>query len=207
MKDRKKELLSLIVDSIEYFNLESKKTYDILEDCLQESSHSFGFKTFSLASDKFVEGLDKLLKTEKASFLYYENLNRLSKSEILKELSEEDFKTKDLLLLTFSVMKFLYCENHRLGKIFSLFILDLYDDPAKHCFKPIYDVLNFMEEQLDFVVFKDLNEGSSEGWFYWFFVDNEFGERKFETTYNEVNYLIDNEEKFLLFLNDLEQES
>lgn len=206
MKDRTSELLEFIVDCIEYFEKESKKTYSILEEFLQESSHSFGFKTFSNAQDKFINGLDKILKNEEVSYLYYENLDRLPKKEILKELNKNKFETKDLLLLIFSIMKYLYEENHRIGKIFSLFIVDLYEDPAKHCFKPIDEVLKFMEDNLDFSIFKDLNEGSSEGWLYWFFVENEFGKRKFETSYNGVKYLIDSEESFLLFIKELEKE-
>lgn len=206
MKDRKKELIGFIVDTLSYLERESKNTYDILEPFLQESSHSFGFSPFAKAHEKFVNGIDQLLNMEEASYLYYENFGEISKEGIYERLIEFEIKTEDLLKLIFSIMKDLYEENHRIGKIFSLFIVDLFEDPAKHCFKPIDDILKYMEDNLDFYIFKELNEGASEGWIYWFLVENEYGKREFKTSYNGVEYLINNEETFLMFLEELEKE-
>jgi hypothetical protein len=185
-------------------NKDSELIYSKLQPLLQEDSHSFGFKLFSQLSEEIINGINDIHQNKDLEYLYYESYQSISVNDLFLKTKQNKNLTKKYLELIIKISKILYSKDLELGKIFSLFLTDLQSDPAKHSFLYTDNIIKYIEYNLDLKIFKDFNkiekeEDSYLGIFYWFFAENNFGEKKLkihnlkiESTEIFLNYLKEN---------------
>lgn len=184
-------------------NQDSEKIYKKIQPLLQEDSHSFGFKLFSQLSEEIINNINKIHENEELEHLYYENYQSLSIQELFFKTKQNKNLTKEYLSLIINIIRTLYKKDLELGKLFSLFLTDLQQDPAKHSFIYTDNLIKYIEYNLDLKIFNDFNQIEKEedsylGIFYWFFSENNFGDKKLKIDNKEINSI----ESFLNYLSE-----
>lgn len=184
-------------------NKDSEIIYKKIQPLLQEDSHSFGFKLFSQLSEEIIDNISKIHQNKDLEYLYYESYQSLSINELFLKTKQDKDLTKKYLKLIIDIIKIIYEKDLNLGKLFSLFLTDLQNDPAKHSFIYTDNLIKYIEHNLDLKIFNDFNQIETEedsylGIFYWFFAENNFGDKKLKIDNIEINSI----DSFLNYLSE-----
>ena len=186
-----KKLLKLIIKLTYLYKTSSKNVYSKLECFLSEPSHSFGFNVFDKLLEENVKMVDNIFGLETYSYYQWERFEEFNNKELFDLILEENkiknkklYKyEKQLLNIIIINLQQLYKENKKVGKEFSLFLTELHEDTALYGFKPIDDLIKFIEKELDLKIYPEVNnisENSKDydlalGIFYWFSFSIDFG--------------------------------
>lgn len=178
--NKEKEILNLIFELVDYGYILSEKYFNLLSNIIEEPSNGFGIKPLSEFENRFVDNIDKALNSEIFSYYIYDKFykhendlekKRLLKEECIKEIKSLNIKEleKKILFLIIDTVETLYKNDLIYEKVIQEFLIE---KSQSFGFKPIDDLIKYIEEKLDKEIYRDYNEI-----FYWFFFENNFGEK------------------------------